>query len=105
MSVSLVRGCPCTPQGHSLTAREAVPLLLSCHSEPSFLFFLYSAGNLLSIGSMEPVVEVWDLDLVDGVEPVIVLGQRGLGQGRGGQHKKAGKKKMSGKEEKGQVRR
>ncbi|KAJ9517860.1 hypothetical protein QJQ45_004211 [Haematococcus lacustris] len=31
-------------------------------------------GNFVAIGSMEPGIEIWDLDVIDGVEPVAVLG-------------------------------
>ncbi|KAG0498411.1 hypothetical protein HPP92_003102 [Vanilla planifolia] len=31
-------------------------------------------GNFLAVGSMEPAIEIWDLDLIDEVQPFVVLG-------------------------------
>ncbi|OVA09982.1 WD40 repeat [Macleaya cordata] len=31
-------------------------------------------GNFIAIGSMEPAIEIWDLDLVDEIQPFLVLG-------------------------------
>lgn len=31
-------------------------------------------GNFLAVGSMEPAIEIWDLDLIDEVQPFLVLG-------------------------------
>ncbi|CAL9111710.1 unnamed protein product [Musa acuminata var. zebrina] len=31
-------------------------------------------GNFIAVGSMEPAIEIWDLDLIDEVQPFLVLG-------------------------------
>ncbi|KAJ0962568.1 hypothetical protein J5N97_027690 [Dioscorea zingiberensis] len=41
-------------------------------------------GNFIAVGSMEPAIEIWDLDLLDEVQPFMVLG--------GVSKKKTGKK-------------
>ncbi|WVY90009.1 hypothetical protein V8G54_035523 [Vigna mungo] len=43
-------------------------------------------GNFIAVGSMEPSIEIWDLDVIDAVQPCVVLG--GLEE-----KKKKGKKK------------
>ncbi|KAK4323826.1 hypothetical protein Pmani_005466 [Petrolisthes manimaculis] len=48
-------------------------------------------GNLVAIGSMSPVIDVWDLDIIDTVQPSYSLGKRGKKKKRiaGSGHKDA----------------
>ncbi|KAA8550863.1 hypothetical protein F0562_002547 [Nyssa sinensis] len=49
-------------------------------------------GNFIAVGSMEPAIEIWDLDVMDEVQPVVVLG--GIAE-----KKKKGKKSIKYKKD------
>ena len=33
-------------------------------------------GNLLAVGTMEPFINIWDLDVIDAIDPVLTLGDK-----------------------------
>lgn len=55
------------------------------------------AANFVAIGSMDPDIEIWDLDTVDCMYPNAILGQRGNGGGDSGEKKKKSKKSKKAK--------
>ncbi|KAJ5115252.1 hypothetical protein NUU61_001011 [Penicillium alfredii] len=56
-----------------------------------------SQGNFVAVGTMEPDIEIWDLDVVDCMYPNAILGQGG--QDHGDSKKKQKKKKTKANDE------
>lgn len=53
-------------------------------------------GNYLAVSTMEPEVEVWDMDVIDALVPDVILGDRGASK----EWEKQAKKKGTGKKKK-----
>lgn len=56
------------------------------------------SGNFAAVGGMEPEIELWDLDVVDGMYPTAVLGQNGQEADAGPKQKKKKKSKKANDE-------
>ena len=85
---------PLTP--NPLTpAPAAFPLALAWLDCPPGAAGADARGNFVAVGTMLPTIELWDLDVLDAVEPVLVLGRAGgVVEGEatgGGARKKKGK--------------
>jgi periodic tryptophan protein 1 len=60
---------------HHEVVLPAFPLCLAwLDLNPSLPNPASARGNLIAVGSMEPGIEIWDLDVIDAVEPAAVLG-------------------------------
>ena len=55
---------------------SALQVFISYIFHTHFQSNIFSAGNFVAVGTMEPEIQVWDLDLIDTIEPAYVLGQK-----------------------------
>ncbi|KAI3848889.1 hypothetical protein MKX03_012021 [Papaver bracteatum] len=43
-------------------------------------------GNYIAVGTLDPAIEIWDLNLIDEIQPFLVLGGRKTAEDNGGSH-------------------
>jgi len=76
ISCSLVRkqgGC-CVAMVLTALRSSAFPLSLAWLDCPPGAAAGEARGNFVAVGTMMPAIELWDLDVLDASEPVMVLG-------------------------------
>ena len=73
---------------HHDTLLPAMPLCLEWGDSRPSTSKGESTGNFVAVGTMDKQIEVWDLDLIDGLFPEAVLGDEVEGEGGEGDGKK-----------------
>lgn len=91
--------CPARTQRPAQTTRKHANIA-QCSSDICLAGHPESTSNVVAVGTFDPGVEIWDLDRVDAVEPVAVLGgvagtSGDAAGGDEGEKKKKKKKKVS----------